>query len=78
MKMTRQEMIERIDLFQGSKTYSYIKDIYGYFFNGYVIKRDEIKIILKDDEIGEIPIRIDDISEITYSKKHSFKREGKK
>ena len=77
-ELTRKEKIERIRLFLSSKTYTYIKDIYGTFLNGYILRIDknEFKIMFNDDFIPlPIPIIIDDISEITYSKR---KKEIKK
>lgn len=69
------ELIDRINLFIGSNIYTYIKDVNGYFYNGYVIELKEKVIIFKDDVIGEIPMLINDIKEMSYSKRYSHKRE---
>ena len=69
MKMTRKEMIDRIRLFRTTKTYTFIKDKFGYFYNGYILKQDKDKIVFRDDIIGEMPIYIKEINEITYSKR---------
>jgi hypothetical protein len=70
IEMTDEEKIERANLFLENKTYTYIKDIYNYNFNGFIISIDDIKITLKDDILGNIPIRISDIQEINYSTKN--------
>ena len=75
----KKEILERIKLFLGSGIYTYIKDIDGYFYNGFIqqLKEDKL-IIFRDDVIGEVPIFIRDIDKMTYSKRFSFKREDSK
>lgn len=68
IEMTEKDKIERLKLFLENKTYTYIKDIYNYNFNGFIKNIDDIKIIFEDDELGNI-------KEITYSKKN-IKEEG--
>ena len=76
--MTEEEKIERLKLFLENKTYTYIKDIFNYNFNGFIKRIDDLKIILEDDELGNIPIRITDINELTYSKKNMKREEVEK
>ena len=81
IEMTRQEMIERIILFQETKVYTYIKDKFGYMYNGFIMDLNQIQtiIIFKDDKIPHpIPIRVEDIKDIAYSKREKIQKEEEK
>ena len=69
IEMTIEEKIERLTLFLENKTYTYIRDKFGFGFNGYTQKIDTVKILFLDDELAIIPIAIKDIVTIDYSKK---------
>ena len=69
-------LIERLKMFLSENTYTYIQDNFGYHFNGYIKKIDDVKIIFNDDGLGEIPISIDGIFKLTYSNKSKDKKYG--
>ena len=71
-EMNKKEVKERLSLFHNNNIYTYIKNIYHKFFNGYIIEIKDDYIIFKDDYIGNIPIQIKEIEELEYSfrKKH--------
>lgn len=69
-KMSEDEISERLLLFKKSKVYTYIKNIYSNFYNGYIIESKDKHIIFKDDKLGQIPIIISEIVEIDYSRKN--------
>ena len=76
--MTRKEMIDRTILFKEAKVYTFIKDKFGYMYNGYILDLNQIQtiIIFKDDKIPHpIPIRVEDIKEIAYSKRDKIQGE---
>ena len=64
--MTKEDVNERIEIFKSRNIYTYIKNIYFKFFNGYITEIKNELIIFKDDILGEIPIQIKDIKEIDY------------
>lgn len=69
-EMTRKEKIDRLSLYKKNKIYTYIKDMFGWFCNGYILKIDNKKIIFKDDKVKlPVPIDIDVIRIIVPSKK---------
>ena len=72
------DMIERLNIFLVAKTYTYIQDIFNYNFNGFIVKIDETKITFKDDELGNIPIRIADIKKLSYSNKSKGGKENER
>lgn len=65
--MTKEDVNERIKIFKSKNIYTYIKNIYFKFFNGYITEIKNELIIFKDDILGEIPIQIKEIKEIDYS-----------
>jgi hypothetical protein len=70
MEINKEDIIERLKLFLKLSTYTYIQDIFDFNMNGFVKKINENSIIFKDDELGEIPIRILDIKKLSYSTKN--------
>ncbi len=58
---------ERLKLFLDEKTYTYLRNIFEYNFNGYVLKIEESKFLFNDDKLGEIWINKNDIKTISYS-----------
>jgi len=61
---------ERLQTFLENNTYTWIKDIFDFNFNGFVIKIGDTSILFDDDELGEIWINKKDINLISYSKKN--------
>lgn len=68
--MSEKEIKERLFLFKKLKTYTFIKNIYKDFYNGYITKIEDNHIIFKDDYLDEIPIIIKEIIWIDYSIKN--------
>ena len=66
-------LIERTQGFLENNTYTWIKDIFDFNFNGYILKISDSSILFNDDELGEIWINKEDISLISYSKKNKLK-----
>jgi Ser/Thr protein kinase RdoA (MazF antagonist) len=66
---------ERLQGFLDNNTYAWIKDIFDFNFNGYIIKISDVAILLNDDELNEIWINKSDIALISYSKKNKLKEE---
>jgi hypothetical protein len=60
---------DRLNGFLENNTYTWLKDIFEFNFNGYVKKIEELKFLFNDDELGEIWINKRDITFISYSKK---------
>lgn len=58
---------DRLDLFFESQTYTWLKDIFQFNFNGYIKQVEETKFLFKDDNLGEIWINKRDITFIGYS-----------
>ena len=73
--MKIKEVNDRINLFFKLNTYTFLKNIYSKFYNGFIKKIDKDYIIFNDDELGEIPILIKEISEIDYSKKDKVRKD---
>lgn len=69
MEMTRKEKKNRLTLYKSNRVYTYLKDKTNYFVNGYISEIRNKEIIFNDDEVGNIPIEIDNISIICPSKK---------
>ena len=70
------DMIERLQLFLEEITYTYIKDVFNFNFNGYIKEIDLVKkkIRFQDDKLGVIPIKINEIIKCTYSSKGTLKK----
>lgn len=69
-EMIKKEVIERISFFYKLKTYTYIKNSFNRFFNGTITDISNKEYILfLDDELGVIPIKINEIVVIDYSNK---------
>jgi hypothetical protein len=60
-------LIERLKLFSSNETYTYIKDIFEYNFNGVVLEIKENSFLFLDDKLGKIEINFNDVSVITFS-----------
>jgi len=60
-------LIERLKLFSRNETYTYIKDIFDYNFNGIVLEVKENSFLFLDDKLGKIEINLNDVSIITFS-----------
>lgn len=60
-------MINRLKLFCENETYTYIKDIFDYHFNGFVLEVYDTKILFSDDVLGDIEINFSDIKIVNYS-----------
>ena len=60
---------ERIKLFLKNKTYTFISLKSKGIFNGYILSVDESSIMFDDDFLNVIPIIIDEIDILDYSKK---------
>lgn len=61
---------ERIKIYLENSTYTYIKDIFDYNFNGYIKENKEGHIIFCDDKLNIIPINKSDIKVINISTKN--------
>lgn len=68
--MIEKEILERAELFHKTRTYTFIKNIYSKFFNGFILKIEKEHILFNDDQLGEIPIIIKEIFQIDYSSKN--------
>ena len=60
---------DRLKTFLEGKTYTWLKDVFQFNFNGYVKQIEETKFLFLDDELGEIWINKRDITFISYSKR---------
>jgi len=60
-------LIERLKLFSQNETYTYIKDIFEYNFNGLVLEVKENSFLFLDDKLGKIEISFSDVVVLTYS-----------
>jgi hypothetical protein len=60
---------DRLNLFFESQTYTWLKDIFDFNFNGYIKQIEEHKFLFKDDVLGDIWINKRDITFIGYSTK---------
>lgn len=65
---------ERLETFKKDKTYTFLKDIFNIFFNGYIKKIESKRFLFIDDELGEIWINKEDIVNINFSKKNIGER----
>lgn len=64
---------DRLKTFLESNTYTWLRDIFEFNFNGYVKQIEDSKFLFLDDELGEIWINKADILFISYSKKEVIK-----
>jgi hypothetical protein len=60
---------DRLNSFLENKTYTWLKDIFQFNFNGYIKQIEELRFLFIDDELGEIWINKRDITFISYCKK---------
>jgi hypothetical protein len=60
-------LIDRLKLFLQNETYTYIKDIFEYNFNGLVLEVKENSFLFLDDKLGKIEISFSDVVVLTYS-----------
>jgi hypothetical protein len=60
---------DRLNSFLNDNTYTWLRDIFEFNFNGYIKKVEELKFLFLDDELGEIWINKRDITFISYSKR---------
>ena len=60
-------LIDRLKLFLQNETYTYIKDIFEYNFNGLVLEVKEHSFLFLDDKLGKIEISFSDVVVLTYS-----------
>ena len=60
---------DRLNSFLSDNTYTWLRDIFEFNFNGYVKQIEESKFLFLDDELGEIWVNKRDIAFISYSKK---------
>jgi hypothetical protein len=60
---------DRLNSFLNDNTYTWLRDIFEFNFNGYVKRIEESKFLFLDDELGEIWINKRDINFISYSKR---------
>lgn len=60
---------DRLNSFLSDNTYTWLRDIFEFNFNGYVKQIEESKFLFLDDELGEIWINKRDITFISYSKR---------
>lgn len=67
---------ERLQEFFNNKTYTFLKDIFKVFFNGYIKKIEDNKFLFLDDELGEIWINKNDVVMINFSKKNKENKNG--
>ena len=58
---------EQLELFLKDETYAFIKDIFGYFFNGRVLEIFENKFLFMDDVLGKIEINFSDVVKVAHS-----------
>jgi len=70
MVMNEKDVNDRIKLFYNTKTYTHIQNVFERFYNGYIISIESNHIIFQDDELGNIPIIITEITKIDYSLKN--------
>lgn len=66
---------ERLNEFLENNTYTWVRDIFQFNFNGYVKKIEEHKFLFLDDELGEISLNKNDITSISFSKKNKERGE---
>ena len=62
---------DRLNSFLSDNTYTWLRDIFEFNFNGYVKQIEDSKFLFLDDELGEIWINKRDITFISYSKRGS-------
>ena len=60
---------DRLQTFLEGNTYTWLKDIFQFNFNGYIKQIEDSKFLFLDDELGEIWINKRDITFISYSKR---------
>lgn len=60
-------LIERLELFLKNETYTFIKDIFEYIFNGRILEVKENSFLFMDDVLGKIEINFSDVVKVAYS-----------
>ncbi len=63
----KEGMKEQLELFLRDETYTFIKDIFGYIFNGRVLEIFENKFLFQDDVLGKIEINLSDVVKVAHS-----------
>jgi len=63
----KERMREKLTLFLKEETYTYIKDIFGYFFNGRVLEIFDNNFSFMDDVLGKIIINFSDVVKVEHS-----------
>jgi len=79
-EMKREEILDKLNLFKKTKTYTFLKIKYSSGFrmyNGYVLQVEESYIMIQDKVIGKLPVEIKDIIRVDVSKEHNGGSHGR-